>query len=167
VSRYEISSDCSPEEFLAVSRVYAREVVAEHDLSVDVSGLDWEVSKRAKRRAGAVKYSDGTPDSVVLTWEYFEEMGWEETAATIRHELAHVHLLNEAGDPGHGPAFERLAEQLETHVHCERFATPKYWVRCDDCSNRLARYKKSKLVKHPGRYRCGDCGGSLVVEATE
>ena len=167
MSRYEISSDCSPEEFLAVARVYAREVVDDHELSVDVSGLEWEVSKRAKRRAGAVKYSDGTPDSVVLTWEYFEEMGWEETAATIRHELAHVHLLNEAGDPGHGPAFERLAEQLETHVHCERFATPKYWVRCTDCSNRLGRYRKSKLVKQPGRYRCGDCGGSLVVEATE
>ena len=167
VSRYEIAPDCSPEEFLAVSRVYARDVVAEHDLSVDVTALEWDVSKRAKRRAGAVMHSDGTPDSIVLTWEYFEEMGWEKTAATIRHELIHVHLLNEAGDPGHGPAFEQLADQLDTHVHCERFATPKYWVRCDDCSNRLARYKKSKLVKQPQRYRCGDCGGPLEVERTE
>ncbi|MEF8839647.1 MAG: hypothetical protein V5A24_07715 [Haloarculaceae archaeon] len=86
MSRYEISSARSAEEFLAVSRVYAREIVAEHDLSVDRTALQWDVSKRAKRRAGAVKHSDGTPESIVITWAYFEEMGWEKTAETIRQE---------------------------------------------------------------------------------
>lgn len=164
VRRYAVSPDCSREEFLAAAKVYARTVVADHDLSVSVSDLSWEVSTRAKRRAGAVKYRDGTPETVILTWRYFENAGWPAAAATIRHELAHVHLLNERGDASHGPAFRRLADALDTHVHCEHFTDPKWWVRCTDCDVALPRYRRSKLVDHPEQYRCGDCGGRFRVE---
>lgn len=166
-SAYAVAPDCTREEFLAVAKVYAREVVAEHDLSVTVGSLDWEVSARAKRRAGAVRYRDGEPQAVVLTWEQFQRQGWAAAAATIRHELIHVHLLNEAEDPSHGDAFGRLASQLDTHVNCQRFAEPNYWVRCVDCGSELARYRRSKLVDQPDRYACGDCGGPLVVEEND
>lgn len=167
VRRYAVAPDGTREEFLAAAKVYARSVVADHDLSASVSDLSWEVSTRAKRRAGAVRYRDGVPEAVVLTWGYFEREGWPAAAATIRHELVHVHLLSEVDDASHGPAFRRLADELDTHVHCERFTPPTWWVRCRDCGTALPRYRRSKLVEHPERYRCGDCGGSFRVERND
>ena len=164
VRRYEVAPDCSHDEFLAAAKVYARAVVDAHDLSVTVGDLSWEVSTRAKRRAGAVRYRDGVPEAVVLTWGHFERAGWPAAAATVRHELAHVHLLTETGDASHGPAFRRLADRLDTHVHCDRFTPPTWWVRCVDCGAELPRYRRSKLVDDPERYRCGDCGGRFRVE---
>nr|WP_282594564.1 SprT-like domain-containing protein [Halomarina salina] len=160
---YEVSSDVSVPEFLAVAKVYAREVVRQYDLSVSVSDLDWEVSKRAKRRAGAVRHRDGEPVAVSLTWEHFQRRGWGAAAETIRHELAHAHLLTEHGDASHGERFRDLAETLQTGVHCERFADPNWLIRCRSCGSELARYRKSKLVTDTESYRCGGCGGELRV----
>ncbi len=165
---YEIDSTASVPEFLAVSKLYARDVVEHYGLTASVSDLEWTVSKRAKRRAGAVSYRDGVPESVSLTWEFFETHGWEATAETIRHELIHVHLLNERGDGSHGDRFRELADELDTHVHCERFAEPNWWIRCDACGTQLVRYRRSKLVDEVDSYRCGACGGELrAIENTE
>ena len=164
---YTLEPDCTHTEFLAVAKVYARAVVEAFDLTVTVSALDWEVSMRAKRRAGAVRYRDGEPRAVVLTWEQFEREGWPTMAGTIRHELVHVHLLNEGVGPGHGDEFRELAEKLEAPVHCDRFAQPKWWILCRDCGARLARYRRSKLVSAPEQYRCGECGGAFVVRAAD
>lgn len=165
VDKYQISPDCSKEEFIAVVKRYARKVTDEFSLSVSVTELDWEVSVRAKRRAGAVKHRDGTPESVSLTWEYFEQKGWEAIAETIRHELIHVHLLNEAQDAGHGPPFRELAQDLNTRIRCSRFAEPNWWVVCDSCGDRVARYRRSPLIDDPDQYRCGSCGGALLVKS--
>lgn len=164
---YEIDSSASTRELLAVAKLYARDVAERHELSVDVTDLEWEVSKRAKRRAGAVRYRDGEPETVSLTWEQFQRQGWRATAETVRHELIHVHLLNEYDDGSHGDRFRELAEELQTTVHCDRFAEPDWWVICEDCGGKLARYRRSKLVKNPGSYRCGGCGGGLYVEENE
>ncbi len=164
---YAVDADCSRQEFLAASKLYARDVVVSHGLDVDVSNLDWEVSARAKRRAGAVRHTDGDPEAIVLAWKQFDERGWSATASTIRHELAHVHLLNKDGDGSHGPAFQQLAEALETHVHCERFTEPTWWIMCVDCGTRAARYRRSKLVRNPEHYTCGECGGDVRVEQNE
>ena len=164
---YTVSPDCSHEEFLAVAKVYARRVVDHSGLSVRVDDLEWKVSTRAKRWAAAVRHTAGTPTTVVLTWEYFETAGWTAMAESIRHELVHVHLLNEEDDPSHGPRFRALAERLDTAVHCERFAEPKWWVTCTECGIRLARYRRSTLTEHPERYGCGDCGGRLEVHRHE
>lgn len=158
---YAVDPDASTSEFLAVAKVYARGVVESYGLTVDVSGLEWEVSKRAKRRAGVVKYRNESPETVSLTWEYFREHGWGATAEVIRHELIHVHLLNEDGDASHGDAFREWATELQTSITCERFAEPNWWVVCESCGSEMARYRKSKLVKNPESYRCGGCGGSL------
>jgi SprT-like protein len=167
LQRYAVAADASHEEFLAAAKLYARAVVDRHDLAVDVTGLDWEVSTRAKRRAGAVLYRDGDPETVRLTWGQFENRGWPAAAATVRHELVHVHRLAEADDPSHGEAFRRLADELDTHVHCERFTDPEWWVTCVDCGAQLARYRRSKLVENPADYRCGSCGGSFRVERAD
>ncbi|WP_142860547.1 SprT-like domain-containing protein [Salinigranum halophilum] len=158
---YHIGTDATVEEFLAVSRVYARAVVDHYGLTADVDDLEWEVSTRAKRRAGAVKSRAGRPETVSLTWAYFRANGWAAVAETIRHELVHVHLLNEHGDGSHGERFRRLAADLQTNVHCERFVEPRWWIVCQSCGQRLARYRRSKLVRDVASYRCGDCGGTL------
>lgn len=164
---YAVDTAASHGEFLAAARVYARAVVAAHDLTVAVSDLEWTVSKRAKRRAGAVRYRDGTPEAVVLTWGQFQREGWVASAATVRHELVHVHLLNEHGDASHGERFRAMSDALDTHVRCDRFTEPSWWVVCTDCGARLPRYRRSKLVTSPDDYRCGDCGGSFRVEAVD
>jgi predicted SprT family Zn-dependent metalloprotease len=164
VSYYHLTADATVEEFLAVSKLYARDVVDRYELTVDVDALDWEVSTRAKRRAGAVKHRDGRPEVVSLTWAYFETMGWDAMAETIRHELVHVHLLNEHSDGSHGERFRRLAETLRTGVHCERFAEPRWWIVCRSCGQTLARYRRSNLVENVESYRCSGCGGALRRE---
>lgn len=165
LDRYRIDDAASDEEFLAAAKLYARAVADQHDLSVDVSALEWSVSKRAKRRAGAVKHRDGNPESVVITRAHFTEHGWEAAAATVRHELIHVHLLAMDGDATHGAAFEALAEELDAPINCERFTDPEWWVICENCGAKIARYRRSKLVEQPGQYRCRDCGGEFRVEA--
>lgn len=53
-----------PEDLLAWSRSYAARAVDVHDLAVDRSLLEWEVSTRAKRRAAAVRHPN-LPDAAV------------------------------------------------------------------------------------------------------
>lgn len=166
-SAYDICQPCTHQELLAVAKVYARAVVSATGLSVSVSHLDWEVSTRAQRRAGATTYRDGEPQSIRLAWKQFEERGWRATASTVRHELVHVHLLNEGVGPGHGDTFQEIAEKLNTTVHCERFTEPKWWVHCTECSARLARYRRSKLITDTDRYKCATCGGDFRVETNE
>jgi predicted SprT family Zn-dependent metalloprotease len=161
---FRISQDATEGQFLAAAKVYARAVVDNCDLTVDVGGLDWEISKRAKRRAGAVRHQDSNPQSVALTWDYFQANGWAGTAATIRHELIHVHLLNEYDDSSHGRRFKEWAAELDAAVHCDQFTPPRWWVRCTSCGAEIARYRRSKLVKKPEMYQCGECGGELSVE---
>lgn len=161
--QYEVTPDCSNQEFLAAARIYARDVVDAYNLTITVSNLEWEVSTRAKRRAGAVKYEDGTPTTVVLTWGQFDEQGWPAMASTIRHELIHVHLLNEDEDGSHGSEFETLAERLHTTTNCELFTEPEWWVKCQSCNTQLPRYRKSKLVTDTDSYRCGRCNGELTA----
>lgn len=167
IDHYHIAPDVTHEEFLAVAKLYARAVVEDHGLAVDVDALDWEVSTRAKRRAGAVKHRDACPETVSLTWDYFQTKGWDAMAETIRHELVHVHLLNEFADCSHGERFRRLATQLDTGVHCERFAEPNWWVVCRSCGQRTGRYRRSKLVTNVEAYRCGNCGGRLRREKND
>lgn len=166
--RYALSSGCTDGELRSVVKIYARKVVEAHDLAVAVSSLEWEISHRAKRRAGALFRSDGHPQRIQIARRHFENSGWLAVTSTIRHELIHAHLLNTERDVGHGKRFQQFAEALDTSVHCERFSEPSYWVRCEECGREIARYRESKLVKQADQFRCGDCGGRFsVVPADE
>lgn len=137
-------------------------------LPVDLEPITWEISHRAKRRAGACQFDRKTGEIVIrLTWAAYEAFGWEEFAGVVRHELVHAYEFQTRGRSDHGPAFRRLARRVDAPHRCRRFTPPKFWVTCTDCGDRLARYRRSKLVTHPERYRCGGCGGSLVVERNE
>lgn len=152
----------TPAELIERAEDYAASV----PLAVDLESVTWEVSRRAKRRAGACRYDPDSGDVTIrLTWAAYETFGWEEFSGVVRHELVHAHEFQEHGESGHGPRFRALADRVDAPRRCRRFVPPAYWVTCLDCEERLARYRRSKLVKHPDRYRCGSCGGRLAVES--
>jgi hypothetical protein len=179
-------------DLIAWSRGYCRDVRREWAVDVRFDLVEWEVSTRAKRRAAAVKRpripaasvgdridwdeavtadgqrADGRPlpCTVSLTWDAFaafDRPAWE---STLRHELIHVEQYQFSGTTGHGPAFRRRAERLDTSVHCETFADPEYTLCCDDCGSVVAhRYRECKLVRRRDEYRSECCGASLRLAA--
>ena len=154
----------TPAELLTRARRYAREV----PIDVDPARIEWEISRRAKRRAGACLFRpDSEEITIRLTWAAYEAFGWERFTATIRHELIHALEYRERGESGHGEFFRRWAAKLDAPRHCPRFSRPAYWIRCTDCGHRSARYRRSRVVDEPERYRCGSCEGPLTVEEVE
>ncbi|MBV0924683.1 transcription elongation protein SprT [Halomicroarcula limicola] len=173
-------------DLVAWSRAYCRDVRRERAVSVRFDLVDWEVSKRAKRRAAAVKRpklpdaavgtpydweriesADGRPlpCTLSLTREAFESFDRAEWEATLRHELVHVEQYQRDGTTDHGPAFRERAADLETEVHCPAFADAKYVLACDACGDLVARrYRECKLVRERERYRSDCCGAGLALE---
>lgn len=88
---------------------------------------------------------------------------------TVAHELAHVtaYVKNGHSSPGHGILWQQEAERLGAdpsrtdRISEENRVEPNYIVECPGCGNKWERQRKSKTVKHPGRYRCGDCDTNL------
>lgn len=172
----------TPEALLAWAEAYAADVAAEHDLDVDLARVEWEVSHRAKRRAGAT-ISARVPDAAVgepvdcddlsvepdctvrLTWRAYEELGHEAMAATVRHELVHVEQVQAYGTTGHGAAFRERAAALDAPVHCESFTPAPYLLTCAGCDEVVARrYRRSKLVRRHEEYRSRCCEAALSLE---
>lgn len=84
---------------------------------------------------------------IVLSWQAYQEHGWEETLNTFRHEVAHIVR------PDHSPAFWALA----TRLGCtKRYASPplqprprrqpKYIYACPACGRRVLRHRQLRLA---------------------
>ncbi|MFC7215131.1 SprT-like domain-containing protein [Saliphagus sp. GCM10025334] len=165
------SSDTDPsptidDELLARARIHARDV----DSDVDWDRLEWDVSARAKRRAGACRWhADREVATIVLSRRAYEAYDWETFAAVVRHELVHAWEYQHFGESGHGERFRRVAAELEAPRHCPSFSEPRYVLRClnDDCDWRASRHRASAPVTTPERYRCGNCGSDYAVEHAE
>ncbi|MFB9807488.1 SprT-like domain-containing protein [Haladaptatus pallidirubidus] len=146
------------------AQVHAADVAAEHSSNLPVEAITWKVSHRAKRQAGT-KYDPTTEAiTIALTWTPDEHHGWEQFSSTVCHELIHAWQYHEFGKADHGATFTRWTDRLNTSQHCERFTTPKWWLVCENCGGRIARYRRSKIVRNPEQYSCGECGGSIHVE---
>ena len=158
------------DELLARARIHAREVVDEYDLEVDLASLEWAVSARAKRRAGACRWNaDREVATIVLARRAYERYDWPEFAAVVRHELVHAWEFQRFGESGHGSRFRETAAELDAPRHCRAFADPRYVLRCleADCDWRAERHRASRPVRSPEQYRCGRCGGGYEVEHVE
>lgn len=166
----------TPRDLLGYARIYAESV----DVDVDHDAISWEVSKRARRRAGACSYDADTGEVTIrLTWDAYEQYGWRQFTATIRHELVHAWEFQEYGEAGHGRRFREKAREVDAPRHCESFTDPRLELACDGaddhneddgyggCGWRTGRHRASKPVKNPGGYRCPDCGGGVAVEHVE
>ena len=154
------------DELLARARIHAREV----DIDVDWNRLEWDVSARAKRRAGACRWhADREVATIVLSRRAYEAYDWETFAAVVRHELIHAWEFQQFGASGHGERFLAKADELETPRHCPSFTDPRYVLRClhDGCGWEATRHRASRPVTTPERYRCGHCGTDYEVEHVE
>jgi SprT-like protein len=158
-------------DLLAAIETY-QEWVADSDkypVDVDLDGIPVEVSDKMKRTAGKVCHVKGSDRVKYIRYAYkaYQKWGWEKFAETIRHELIHVHTVQNYQKGGHGRLFKNLVRSMETHRHCETFAEEdaKYLLFCEDCDSITARrFRKSKTVKNPGRYRSKCCKAPLRVE---
>ncbi|WP_255170860.1 SprT-like domain-containing protein [Natrononativus amylolyticus] len=149
------------DEIVARARIHARDVA----IDVDWECLEWAVSARAKRRAGACRW-DGEVATIVLSRRAYEAYDWAQFAAVVRHELVHAWEFQRHGKSGHGERFRREARRLEAPRHCEAFTDPRYLLRClgGECTWESRRHQASKPVRTPENYRCGSCGGDYEVE---
>ncbi|RBI62269.1 sprT domain-containing protein [halophilic archaeon] len=149
------------DELLERAAAYARTV----DLDVDLAAVDWEISDRAKRRAGACVYDPDTGRVTIrLTWDAYRAFGWAEFAGTVRHELVHAWEFQRFGDSGHGDRFRRKAAAVDAPRHCRTFAEPRLRLDCTDCAWTADRHRASKAVSRPSERRCGACGSRYRVE---
>ncbi|WP_135820879.1 SprT-like domain-containing protein [Halostella litorea] len=150
-------------EFLERARSYAESVA----IDVDTDSVEWELSERAKRRAGVCLF-DRQSESVTirLTWAAYEEYGWKEFTEVIRHELVHAWEFQHFGESTHGERFQAKAAELDVPRHCRSFSDARLVLRCTDpaCSWRADRHRASESVTDPEQRRCGACRGRYVVE---
>lgn len=138
-------------------------------LDVDLDGIPVEISDQMKRTAGKVCHVKGSDQVKYIryAWKAYQKWGWKQFAETVRHELIHVHTVQNYHKGGHGRLFKTLVEPLETHRNCETFAEDeaKYILFCKECDKDVAyRHRKSKTVKRPGDYRSRCCNAPLRVE---
>ena len=148
---------------LARAREYARTV----DIDVDPDALAWEVSDRAKRRAGACRYDPATGEVTIrLARRAADTFSWDEFARVVRHELVHAWEYREFGEAGHGPRFRAQADRLDVTTTCPTFAAARLRLRCTDpaCDWRADRHRAAATVTDPERRRCGRCGSRYEVE---
>jgi len=151
-------------ELLDRAAAYAETV----DIDVETAAIEWDISERAKRRAGCCRYDrQNERVTIVLTWAAYREMGWERFTRTIRHELVHAWEFTHFGESGHGSRFREKAAEIGAPRHCEPFTEGRLRLVCtnDACEWAPDRHRASKPVKYPDEgYRCGECGSEYVVE---
>ncbi|RBI60127.1 sprT domain-containing protein [halophilic archaeon] len=149
------------------ARTHAANIAAEHFPKFPVESIDWEVSEQAQRQAGVTEYNPDTESVTIrLTWDAYQEFGWQQYSKTVRHELVHAWQYWQFDEADHGETFARWTDPLGIDQHCERFTSPKWWLVCVDCGQRIGRYRRSKTVRNPENDQCSDCGGNLRVEAS-
>ena len=144
------------------AREYARTV----DIDVDSDALTWEVSTRAKRRAGACLYDPETRAVTVrLAWRATQSFDWPTFARVIRHELIHAWEYREFGEAGHGPRFRERADRLDVSTTCPTFTDARLLLDCTapDCDWTADRHRASPAVTEPADRRCGRCGSRHEV----
>jgi predicted SprT family Zn-dependent metalloprotease len=153
----------TPASLLNRARDYAETV----DLDVDTDALAWDISNRAKRRAGCCRYQQATGQiTIILTWPAYQEFGWAEYTGVIRHELVHAWEFEHFGESSHGKRFKRKAREVDAPLHCRSFTDARLELVCLDeaCNWQIDRHRASKPVKEPNEpYRCGECGGEYEV----
>lgn len=156
-----METKASPETLREWAAEYAETV----DIDVDLSDVDWEISHRAKRRAGACLYDAATGDITVrLSWDAFEANGWAACRRTIRHELVHAWQFQQFGVADHGQRFREKAAELDAPRHCQAFADARLRLVCSDCDWSADRHRAARTVTDPERYGCGACGSAYAVE---
>lgn len=128
-------------------------------------------NSRAKTRLGICK-KKGDLYTVEIAKELLKDSSPEILLKeTLHHELLHTcygcmkhtgrwKQLAERVNKAYGYNITRLAENGSLSSPSYQ---PRYRVVCSGCGTVYERFKRSALIQHPGRYRCGKCGGRLFA----
>jgi len=141
-------------------------------LDVDLSDIPVEISIKLKKTAGKVAWINGTSEIKYIRYAFkaYQKWGWEKFAETIRHELIHVHTIQNYQKGGHGRLFKMLVDKMDTTRHCESFTEDeaKYILKCSECDKEIGRrHKRSKIVKQPWNYSSQCCSENVKVEENQ
>lgn len=136
------------------------------------------INKRTKKRLGAClrnKDSFGKETFIIEISAKVLECDDFQLCSIIAHEL--LHTCPESFN--HGKKWKEYGRKTENLLgyHIKRTAnlkelnipdtqnseTVKYVAVCRSCGHRYERRRMCPLIKNPGRYRCGKCGGKLKL----
>ena len=162
--------DLTPHKLRLAIEEYQQWCADNYDvLDIDLDGIPVETSTKMKKTAGKVAAIKSSDEVKYIQYAYkaYQKWGWEQFASTIRHELIHVHTVQNYKRGGHGKLFKSLVEPMNTHRHCESFSTDeaKYHLFCTECDKLVAhKFRRSKTVKRPEEYQSRCCKAPLRVE---
>ena len=134
--------------------------------------IEYVINSRAQSRLGLCKKLGGKY-TVEISSKLLDERVDEQTLIeTVLHEQLHTCY----GCMKHTGKWKQLAQKVneayklnivraadEDCMPEELLPKPKYVIKCQDCGEKFYRQKLSPLVKRPGNYRCGKCGGQLTL----
>lgn len=88
----------------------------------------------------------------------------------LMHELCHATFKSNQ----HDKVWQARAQKANsigynisrTGSYSELAETPKYKYKvfCENCGQSFMRVRESKIIKYPGSFKCGICGGSFIVK---
>ncbi|NUC72572.1 SprT-like domain-containing protein [Haloterrigena sp. SYSU A558-1] len=154
--------DLSPVELKRAIREYAETV----EIDVPLEEVEIEISKQLKRTAGKAIRKNGQL-KMRFAWKAYQTWGWgDDFEAVIRHELIHIWEYETFGKGGHGRNFKRKARELDAPRHCKSFASDeaKWFLVCSNCGKKTPRFRRSKVIENPHRYRTKCCNEQIEVE---
>lgn len=116
------------DEIVARARIHAREVcgeVGEYDLDMDFDALEWDVSARARRRAGLCRW-DRTREvaTIILARRAYERYDWPEFAASCVTNSSMPGSTNALASRVTDRDFASRRRELRLRGTAGRFPTP-------------------------------------------
>ena len=130
--------------------------------------ITFSANTRAVRRLGVCKKTGDRYVIEIASSLLDEKIPEAELYDTLLHELLHTcygcmkhtgrwKALAAKVNAAYGTDIKRAADPGSDIIAKK----PKYRVVCPSCGAVYERYKRSALIQHPERYRCGKCKGRL------
>lgn len=166
------------------AREYAKKIVHEKQIPVNLKDITWESSSRMSRSFGVYKPDEDRTGIIRIAEVQVDAHSMDTFKRTIRHELVHAWQHQTKAFPRkyedgtakwtwHGPSFKQWLHYLDINVREDAPATNeyKYEVYCPNCGMIGGFQKNCKSVRHivnKGLRSCVECGehtrGELWVE---
>ena len=144
------------------------------------ANIQWSVNTRAKKRWGQCRYISATACAINISDRLLQD-GVDDHMAknTILHELAHtvqdkngkyankhtglwLQIANKVNAKFPQYTIKRTTSSAEKGIAPAKVAQVNYILRCEHCGKEYRRERMSKVVAHPEKYKCGNCGFKLV-----
>lgn len=131
-------------------------------------------TRHNKRVTGRVNASGRY--AITINERIVEDDGVDAFIDTVRHEVAHAiayedpSLGGRGHSPEHGPGWKDWARTVGADpksCHNKKSTDYNYWYACPSGCWKSGRVRKSKKIKHPGRYHCSTCGESCISWADD